>query len=322
MSYLFLLLLIIGIFAGFSGFNSNAFGAATAGDNFCSAFPTHPECTGYRVEAIYDNFWFCQYVDLPAMCDNPPDPQKQIVTRIGNPCCGIIGSSHVPKNISLGDVSFADTSEKGKSLESSSSSSFGQELVIWTEKDHYSFGDRVNVYGKFDFDDPVLQNNNSFVDISLNDRKVVLDLPVHSNGWFAGYFMMSNPSLFYTGSNLISVTYFHTPTQHEPDKFTDASYRITTGDVVATEPFSINVKLSSAGKVSFDVISESDDNSVNLNFAIVRLETPEGLVFSLPNISSIDSISDYLDFPLVTGQYEITVTTGNNVVSQSFDYIE
>ncbi|MDH3677976.1 MAG: hypothetical protein OEQ12_06720, partial [Nitrosopumilus sp.] len=186
MSHLFLLLLIIGIFAGFSGFNSNAFGASTAGDNFCSAFPTHPECTGYRVEPIYDNFWFCQYVDLPAMCNNPPDPQKQIVTRIGNHCCGIIGS-HVPKNISLGDALFVDTSEKGQSLESSSSSSFEQELVIWTEKDHYSFGDRINVYGKFDFDDPVLQNNNSFVDISLNDRKVVLDLPVHSNGWFAGY---------------------------------------------------------------------------------------------------------------------------------------
>ena len=320
MRYLLLLLLIIGIFAGFSSFNHDAFGAATAGDNFCSAFPTHPECAGYRVEAIYDNFWFCQYVDLPAMCNNPPDPQKQIVTRIGNHCCGIIGS-HVPKNISLGDALFADTSEKGQSLESSSSS-FGQELVIWTEKDHYSLGDRVNVYGKFDFDDSVLQNNNSFVDISLNDRKVVLDLPVHSNGWFAGYFMLSNPYLFYTGNNLISVTYFHTPTQHEPDKFTDASYSITTGNVVTTEPFSIDVQLSSTGKVSFDIITESDDKLINLNFAIVRLETPEGLVFPLPNISSIDSISDYLDFPLIPGQYEITVTKGNNVVSQSFEYVE
>ena len=312
------LLFIIGIFAGFSGFNHDAFGAATAGDNFCNAFPTHPECTGYRVEPISDNFWFCQYVDLPAMCDNPPDPQKQIVTRIGNHSCGIIGS-HVPKYVDLDDASFADTSEKGQSLESSS---LGQELVIWTEKDHYSLGDRVNVYGKFDFDDPVLQNNNSFVDISLNDRKVVLDLPVHSNGWFAGYFMLSNPSLFYTGSNLISVTYFHTPTLHEPDKFTDASYGITTGDVVATQPFSIDVKSSTTGEVSFDIISESDNNIVNLNFAIVRLETPEGLVFPLPNISSIDSISDYLDSPLIPGQYEITVTKGNNVVSQSFDYVE
>lgn len=312
-----LLLLLIGSLTGFTGLYHDAFGAATAGDNFCNAFPTHPECTGYRVEPISDNFWFCQYVDLPTMCDNPPDSQKQIVTRIGNHCCGIIGS-HIPKNISLDDLSFTDTSHKGRSLESSS---FGQKLVIWTEKDHYSLGDRVNVYGKFNFNDPVLKNHNQFVDVSLNDRKVILDLPVHSNGWFAGYFTISNPYLYHTGNNLISVTYFHTPNQHESDKFTRASYTVTTGDIVATEPLSIDVKLSALGKVSFDVLSESDDNLIDLDFAIIRLVTPDGLVFPLPNISSIDDISDYLDFSLVPGQYEIIVTKGNSVVSQSFEYL-
>ena len=316
MRYLLSLLLIIGIFAGFPGFSHDAFGAATAGDNFCNVFPTHPECTGYRVEPIYDNFWFCQYVDLPSMCNNSPDPQKQIITRIGNHCCGIIGS-HVPKNISLGDASFAYTSEKGQSLESSS---FGQELLIWTEKDHYSLGDRVNVYGKFDFDDPVLQNNNSFVDISLNDRKVVLDLPVHSNGWFAGYFMLSNPYLFYTGSNLISVTYFHTPTQHEPDKFTHSTYAVTTGDIVASELFSI-VDKSSSGKISYEITTESG-KPTNLDLAIIRLATPDRIVLPLPNLSSMDDVSNYLDISLVPGQYEITVTKGNHITSQTFEYVE
>lgn len=317
MRFLFIILLL-GILTAFSGFSPNAFGAATAGDNFCSAFPTHPECTGYRVEAIYDNFWFCQYVDLPSMCNNSPDPQKQIVTRVGNHCCGIIGS-HIPKNISLYDASFTDTFEKGKSSESSFSSFGDKELVIWTEKDHYHFGERVNVYGKFDFDDPVLKNNNPSVDIRFNDRKVVLDLPVHSNGWFAGYFVISNPYLYHTGNNLMSVTYFHVPTQHESDKFAQATYTVTTGDI-KSESLLI-VDKSSLGKMSYEIVAESG-NPVNLNSAVVRLTTPDGSVLSLPRISSMDDVSNYLDGFLVSGKYEVTVTHGNHITLQTFEHVE
>ncbi len=314
MKSLILLLVIIGSLAIIPNMNDVALGAVTASANYCSAFPTYPECTGWRSEPISDNFWFCEYVDLPTMCNNPPDPQKQISAKTGNYCCGIIGS-HIPKNISLANQRFADNSEKGGLLDVSSS----KELIIWTERDHYYLGDRVNVYGKFNFDDPVLKNNNQFVDISMNDRKVILDLPVHSNGWFAGYFTLSNPYLYYTGNNLVSVTYFHTPTQHEPDKFTHSSYTVTTGDIT-TEQFSINDK-SSSGKISYQIITESDD-PVNLQLAITRLVTPDGLVLPLPSISFVKDISNYLDTSLVSGKYEIIVTKGNHVASQTFEYIE
>ncbi|QMU54723.1 MAG: hypothetical protein GKS07_07455 [Nitrosopumilus sp.] len=320
------LLLLVGILAGLSYSDHDAFGAKTGSANYCNVFPTFAECSGWRSEPISDNHWFCQYVDLSSstVCDNPPDPEKLIITRIGNHCCGII-DSHPLKDISLADASFADASEKGKSLESSSSSSSsfsGQELIIWTERDHYLLGDRVNVYGKFDFNDPVLQNNNSLVEIRLNDVPVVLDLPVHSNGWFAGHFVLSNPYLFYTGSNLISVTYFHTPNQHESDKFAHATYAVTTGDISVAESFYINVESSASDKISVDIISESgDDSHVNVDSAIIRLKTPDGLIFSLPSVSSIDDVSDYLDFSLIAGQYEITVTKGNSAVSQSFEYV-
>jgi len=315
MKYLLLLLIAV-MFTSIPSLGSVAFGSVTAGSEFCSAFPTHPECTGWRVEPINDNFWFCEYVELPSMCNNPPDPQKQITSRSGNYCCGVIGS-HMPKNISLDDEVFAGLSKKGESLGMLSS----KELLIWTERDHYYFGDRVNVFGKFNFDDVVLKNNNQFVDVSINDRKVILDLPVHSNGWFAGYFTLSNPYSYYTGFNLISVTYFHTPTQHEPNKFTQASYTITTGDITS-EPFFINGK-SSSGKISYDIFTESGE-PVNLNLAVTRLTTPDGLVLSIPSISFVEDISDYLenDASLVSGEYNLTVTKGNYTASHTFEYVQ
>ena len=97
------------------------------------------------------------------------------------------------------------------------------------------------------------------MEIRLNDRPVVLDLPVHSDGWFAGYFTLSHPYLFYNGSNLVSVTYFHAPTQQESDKFTHVPYALTTGDISVAESFYIDVESSASGKISFDVLSEFDD---------------------------------------------------------------
>lgn len=318
MKILLFLILIIGTFIFIPSMTGIAFGAVTASSNFCKAFPTHPECTGWRVEPISDNFWFCEYVHLPSMCNNPPDLQKQIISRTDiNYCCNVIGS-HTPKNLTLDDVRFADMSKQGQLLDITTS----KELVIWTEKDHYTFGERVNIYGKFNFDDPVLKNNNPFVDVSFNDRKVVLDLPVHSNGWFAGYFVLSNPYMFYTGNNLVSVEYFHTPTQHEPDKFTTAYYRVTTGEITTTEPFSIAVKLLPSSKnISYEIITESG-NPANLDFALTRLVTPKGLVFSLPSVSSMPNVLNYLDFSLESGSYEIVTTLGNFNASTVFEYTQ
>lgn len=310
-----LLILLIGVMlVSVSNMTSPAFAAVTGSTNFCNQFPTYPECTGWRVEPISDNFWFCEYVSLPSMCNNPPDPKKEISPITDSYCCGIIGS-FVPRDISLDNASFSFNAKQGQSSDILSQ----KELVIWTGKDHYDFGERVNVYGKFNFDDPILKNNNQFVDISINDRKVVLDLPVHSNGWFAGYFTLSNPYLFYTGNNLITVSYFHFPNQQESDKLTQASYIISTGDV-PTDPFSI-VDTSIPGKLSYEIISESN-NSLSLDLAIVRLVTPDGLVVALPNKNSVDDVSKYLDISLISGQYEIVVTKGSHTSSQVFEYVE
>lgn len=32
--------------------------AKTGSYNFCTQFPAYPECTGWRNEAITDNYWF------------------------------------------------------------------------------------------------------------------------------------------------------------------------------------------------------------------------------------------------------------------------
>ena len=311
---LLILLFIIGMFVFIPTVNNVSFGAVTGSFNYCNQFPTYPECTGWRVEPINDNFWFCEYVNLPTMCNNPPDPKKEIVPRTGNYCCGMIGSQ-VPKNVSFEDSKFIDISKRGTSLEEHSIN----ELTIWTQNDHYSFGNTVNVYGKFDFNDPVLKNHNQFVDISLNDRKVILDLPVHHNGWFAGYFTLSNPYLFYTGNNLISVTYFHNPTQENPDKFTQTSYKFTTGNIV-TEPFFIK-DTSSTKTISYEIITKSGE-PVNMDLTIVRLVMPDGLVLPLPSITSVKDITNYLDESLVSGTYEVFVTKGNYSTSQIFEYIE
>ena len=128
----------------------------------------------------------------------------------------------------------------------------------------------------------------------------------------------SDPYLFYTGNNRISVDYFHTPTQQGSNKFTDATYAFTTGEIVAPESFSI-IDRSSPGKISYDVVGESG-KSVNLDFAIVRLTAPDGIVLQLPGKSFMDDVSDYLDESLVSGSYEITVTQGNHIASQVFEY--
>ena len=204
----------------------------------------------------------------------------------------------------------------GISLEDSSQ----QELVIWTQKDHFSFGDTVHVYGKFDFTDPILKNSNKFVDVSLNDRKVILDLPVHPNGWFAGYFTLSNPYLFYTGNNLLTVQYFHEPTQHRPDMLTHASYKFSTGNI-STEPFFIENTSVSDDVISYKVLTNLEEPA-NLDLGIVRVEMPDGIVLSLPNISDVSNIEDYVEIPLESGTYDVSITKGDYSVTHMFEYLK
>jgi len=98
---------------------------------------------------------------------------------------------------------------------------------------------------------------------------------------------------------------------------------LTTG---ASKPFLIQDKSSlSSEKISYEVISESNnDNPVNLDLAIIRLETPDGLVFSLPSISSVNDISKYLDddISLTSDKYKIAATQGSHVSSYMFEYIQ
>ena len=77
---LLMAVLVISITVG-SGAMHTADATRTAGFYFCNVFTTHPECTGWRNIPIMDNFWFCEYVDLPSMCKYKPDPQKQILSQ-------------------------------------------------------------------------------------------------------------------------------------------------------------------------------------------------------------------------------------------------
>jgi hypothetical protein len=73
------------------------------------------------------------------------------------------------------------------------------------------------------------------------------------------------------------------------------------------------------------IVSESNnDNPVNLYLAIIRLVTLDGLVLPLPNVSSVDDISKYLDddISLTSGKYTITATQGDHVSSHTFEYVK
>ena len=206
----------------------------TGSSNFCSKFYTHPECSGWRTIPVMDNYWFCEYVDLPNMCKYKPDPLKQITPKTSNYCC-FSYDYHIPKDVTYlyYDPSFEEMTKKGKTLPSSSQSI--DELKIWTDKDHYKFGDRVNVYGKFDFGDPVLMKANKSVHVKFNESTVLFDLPVENNGWFSGYFYISDWLYFKSGKSQVSVTYFHTPNQLEPAKYVTKSYAFSTGDIKSIE---------------------------------------------------------------------------------------
>ena len=317
---LVMIIFLLGVVVVVIGNAHTAEAIVTSSSNFCNQFTTHPECTGWRTIPIVDNYWFCEYVDLPSMCKYKPDPQKQILPKAADHCC-VLYDSHVPNDLSVlyYDHVFEETTKKGKEL---SPSYPVDELVIWTDKDHYRFGDRINVYGKFDFGDTVLQNGNKSVNVKFNGNTVIFDLPVHENGWFAGYFYISDSRHYWTGSSQISVTYFHTPNQHESGKYATESYQFTTGDI--KEPKNSFAIWASKNKFTNDIsygITSSGNEVIDTTSLVVRLTNPDGVVFSLP-IHSMDDLNDFVnnvsDFS--RGIYKITMTMGDFVTATQFEY--
>jgi len=320
----FQLLIIVYVFFIFAGFGL-AEATVTASENFCESFPTFPECTGWRVTPIHDNFWFCAYVDLPTMCKNPPDPQKQISTLDADYCCRLFDDDLVSIRDVSGlyyDPSFLEMMKKGLMLDASYPV---DELVIWTDKDHYDFGDRVNVYGKFDFSDPIIKKSNAFVNVVFNSEIVIRDLPVRDNGWFAGFFFLDNPRYHTTGLNAVSVSYIHVPTLEHSYRLNTFTYQFTTGNVPEPEkPFSLWLtadKFSSSDHVGYGTAPESPLPVSLTSNLISRITNPEGVVFSLPTNSMTD-LDVYINrvSELRSGNYTITMTVGNFTANNTFEY--
>ncbi len=318
------LLIIIYIFFIFTGFGLVE-AAVTASENFCEAFPTFPECTGWRVDPIDDNFWFCAYVDLPTMCKNPPDPQKQIPILDADYCCRLFDDNLVsPRDISMlyYDPLFLQTMNKGLTLDESYPV---DELVIWTDKDHYNFGDRINVYGKFDFSDQIIKKSNSFVNVVFNGEIVIRDLPVQNNGWFAGFFILDNPRYHTTGLNAVRVSYIHIPTLEHSYRLNTATYQFTTGNIPEpNKPFSIwsnTDKSSINGSIDYGTNPEIPISSNLKQNLISRITNPDGIVFPLPT-NSMENLEVYMNriSDLRNGNYTISMTVGNFTTNNTFEY--
>ena len=305
----------------------DAYGSITASENFCGQFPTHPECTGWRKLPVMDNFWFCEYANLPSVCKNLPHPQKEILPLEADYCCRVYEDNpETLKDLSAlyYDTIFENTVKKGRDLPEAYPIN---ELVVWTDKDHYKFGDRVNVYGKFDFGDPVIKKSNKFVDIVFNGNKVAPDLIVEPNGWFAGYFNILDPRFYYSGTSRIDIPYFHSPTLYDSDIRAIASYKFTTGGIKEPEdPFSIKIDVGNyhglQERISYEIDSKKTLSLSQKSNIVPRLTNPDGVVFSLPDTSMsnlerhIDEISNFQN-----GTYVITMTLGNFTTSEKFEHI-
>jgi hypothetical protein len=317
-------LLIASIFFIFASFGL-AEAAVTASENFCEAFPTYPECTGWRVESIYDNFWFCAYVDLPTICKNPPDPQKQIPTLDADYCCRLFDDDLVsPRDVSklYYDPSYLPMMKKGLMLDESYPV---KELVIWTDKDHYNFGDRINVYGKFDFSDPIIKKSNLLVNVVFNDEIVIRDLPVRNNGWFAGFFFLDNPRYHTTGLNAIYVSYTHIPNLEHSYRLDTSTYQFTTGNIpepknlfsiwLTADTFSIGDHIGYGTKPEIPLPSNLKHNLIS------RITNPDGIAFPLPT-NSMENLDVYMNeiSDLRSGNYTISMTVGNFTTHNIFEY--
>ena len=303
----------------------SAEGSVTASENYCEQFPTFPECTGWRTIPISDNFWFCEYVDLPTMCKNPPDPKKQTITYDADYCCRLFDedTNSLYDSFSSYDKSHLTMIENGLALPELYPVN---ELVMWTDKDHYEFGDRVNVYGKFNFEDPTIKDSNRFVDVKFNGKTVISNLPVRDNGWFASHFFLSDERFFWNGLSEITISYKHKSTMGQPDNDATFAYKFTTGAIKEPEnTFSIIVSDLSlfSNTISYKTDPQNPVSVLLQPTLISRLTNPDGVVFSLPT-NSMDDLNTYVNeiSSFKNGNYTITMTVGDFTTTQEFMYVE
>ena len=305
--------------------NISVDGAITSSTNYCEQFPTFPECTGWRTIPITDNFWFCEYVDLPTMCKNPPDPQKQIVTQKADYCCRLFEdtlNTLLDASSLYYDVSHVNLIERGIKLPESYPV---DELVVWTNKDHYNFEDRVNVYGKFDFGDPIIKKNNDSVNVEFNGKMVISDLQVHDNGWFSGSFFLSDERFFWNGISRITVSYPHSPTLEDPDATGTSAYEFTTGEIKEPKvPFSIIISDPSPIRktISYKTDPPNPVPPLLQSTIISRITNSDGVVYLLPT-HSMDNLNEYFNkiSSLDDGEYIITMTIGDFTTGAKFEYV-
>jgi hypothetical protein len=325
--------------------------AATTGSfNFCTVFPQYAECTGWRTEAISDSYnrWFCDYVDLERLCEHKPDPEKQIIVRDESFCCRFIGNE-----LGTPQVKIEQTSHLGKDSPDDSI----LPLVIWTDKDHYSFRDKVTVYGKFDFAKfPIKKgvSENEFeqtgriisgssiqegkiisespirdIDIKLNGRQVLRDIPVHENGWFVSFFHLNDRYHFSNQNNLLSVDYLQYDSVPLGGPRTHATYHFTTGDI-AKEDISFDMWIDNSNTssgITYGINTENPEQFIEFTrhgLVNTRLTTPEGYTVPVKSFFSVQDLSREYDGFLKYGQgtYEIQITYGDNTSKKTFEHYE
>ena len=352
MKALFLLVLVVSLALVLNTNSNYSYAYKTGSYNFCSAFPAFPECVGWRTDAISDsfNYWFCDYVNLPKLCENKPDPEKQIMLRNEDFCCRFIGP-----DIETSLTKIQDTSTSNQLLGKNSPDASIKPLIIWTDKDHYNFGDKVTIYGKFDFtslkikksisekefdqtgrvvngtsiqtgriitETPVLD-----IDIKLNGRNILRNIPVYENGWFATFFYLNDRYHFANQNNLLEVDYLQYDNVPLGGPRTHAIYHFTTGDI-SKKDGSFGIWLDDSllpNKIRYGVTTENPEKFIELasyNMVISRLTTPQGYVIPIESDFTIQNIStEYSGFvEFGHGTYEIQVTYGNNTSKTTFDY--
>jgi hypothetical protein len=312
--------------------------AKTSSYNFCTQFPEFPECAGWRTEPISDNYWFCEYVDLKNLCNNPPNPEKQISPRTSDYCCNLIGSEFELQKkdpIKLPDQAITPNNTTESILP----------LVIWTDKDHYNYRDKTKVFGKFDFTNPTIIENighpefyqtgeitedNFTIDIKLNGRTILRHIPVSPEGWFSTYFFHNNIYRYSTQNNLLEIEYI-VSSDDIPlgGPKTHAIYQFTTGDI-AKEDDSFEMWLDDSkmpNKIIYGVNVKNAERFIELSrydLVITRLTTPEGYVIPVDSVFAIKDITaEYDGFKEYGyGTYELQITYGNNTSKKTFEYTD
>ena len=313
----------------------------TGSYNFCSVFPAYPECVGWRTEAITDNHWFCSYVHLSNICKNPPDSEKQIKLRTQDYCCKYIGAEL--KNKEKDNVD-KNTIPKQSPLPKEEAESI-LPLIIWTDKDHYNYRDKVIVYGKFDFTNPTISKNINEVrfaqtgeileekfaiDIKLNGDRVLRDIPVSPSGWFSAFFFQNNIYKYSTQNNLLEVEYIVTKEIPLGGPKTHAIYEFTTGSIAKDEGDTFDLWIdesSMPNKIRYGITVDNSERFIQLmrqDLVKTRIVTPEGFVIPEKSIFSIQELSaEYDEFSKYGyGTYEIQVTYGDNMSKKTFEYNE